>query len=523
MPDYSETRDLFSRYLRARVPVIVVRSIEPGRVMSLIAESASDLRSMAYLVYSRTEGLKELLTGQSVSDDTSLSMALENAQQTYRSRLNVNFIFTDVDDLEDESPTSRHFAELARMAEQRQGTLIFLTTKPVWTGLARLGMSVQLDLPTADELAETINEFVDNNRGGTNLIEWQYDEIRQAAEILNGVTETEAINVIASMLARREPLMNVDLPELSTFKDQIFGDLSGIERIKMRDDYKIGGLTNLRKWLDERERHMKQDLSQTQLHPPKGILLVGVPGCGKSLSAKAIASDWRLPLYRLDMSAILGMYVGQSESRLREALDTADRVAPCVLWIDEIEKGLAGGGGSGDSGVARRLVGQFLFWLQESTSKVFLVATANDVTSLPPELLRKGRFDEMFFVDLPDAQDREDILRLYFQRYFSYDIPPHVALDLVSATDGFSGSDIDAVVHELALSHTDGGTTVLPADWEIRQAFEGVIPYSATNPEDIANIRAWAQGRCRPAGALEGSAATFPAQGPGPIRRVLTE
>lgn len=522
MPDYRETHDLFSRYLRARVPVIIVRSIEPGRVMSLISEAASELRSMAYLSYSRTEGLKELLTNQSVSDDTSLSMALENARTTFRSRSNVNFIFTDVDEIDDETPTSRHFAELARMAEQRQGTLIFLTSKPVWTGLARLGMTVHLDLPTVDELAETIDAFIDGNRAGSTVIEWQYDEIRQAAEILNGVTETEAINVIASMLARREPLMNADLPELSAFKDQIFGDLSGIERIKLRDDYKIGGLGNLRQWLSERERHMKQDLSQTNLHPPKGILLVGVPGCGKSLSAKAIATDWRLPLYRLDMSAILGMYVGQSESRLREALETADRVAPCVLWIDEIEKGLAGASGSGDSGVTRRLVGQFLFWLQESTSKVFLVATANDVTSLPPELLRKGRFDEMFFVDLPDEQDREDILRLYFQRYFAYDLPPDIALDLVRATEGFSGSDLDAVVHELALSHTDSGRTSLPADWEIRKAFEEVIPYSATNPEDIANIRGWAQGRCRP-GALEGSGAGFPPQGPGSIRRVLTD
>lgn len=522
MPDFAETQDLFSRYLRARVPVIVVRSIEPGRVMSLISGAASDLRAMAYLVYSRTEGLKELLSNQSVSDDTSLSMALENARTTLKSRSNVNFIFTDIDDLEDESPTSRHFAELARMAEQRQGTLIFVTSKPVWTGLGRLGMSVQLDLPTVEELTEVIDDFINANRGGATVIEWQYDEIRQAAEILNGVTETEAINVIASMLARREPLMNADLPELSAFKDQIFGDLSGIERIKLKDDYKVGGLVNLRQWLTERERHMKQDLSQTHLHPPKGILLVGVPGCGKSLSARAIASEWRLPLYRLDMSAILGMYVGQSEQRLREALETADRVAPCVLWIDEIEKGLAGSGGSADSGVTRRLVGQFLFWLQESTSKVFLVATANDVSSLPPELLRKGRFDEMFFVDLPDASDREDILRLYFQRYFDYDIPPDVVGDLVHATDGFSGSDIDAVVHELALSHTEGGRTALPADWEIRRAFEGVIPYSATNPEDIAAIRGWAEGRCRPAGAVQEHGA-FPPQGPASIRRVLTD
>src|SRR3954464_14055214 len=151
---------------------------------------------------------------------------------------------------------------------------------------------------------------------------------------------------------------------------------------------------------------MRADLSHSALRPPKGVLLVGVPGCGKSLSAKAVAAEWRLPLYRLDLAAILGQYVGQSEGRLREALDTADRMAPCVLWIDEIEKGLAGQNDS--TGVGRRLVGQFLFWLQESRSRAFVVATSNDVRALPPELLRKGRFDELFFVDLPDTEDRKE-------------------------------------------------------------------------------------------------------------------
>lgn len=246
---------------------------------------------------------------------------------------------------------------------------------------------------------------------------------------------------------------------------------------------------------------MTSDLSRTALKPPKGVLLVGVPGCGKSLSAKAIAAGWNLPLYRLDMSAVFGQYLGQSEGRLREALETADRVAPCVLWIDEIEKGLAGGGG--DGGTSRRMIGHFLFWLQESTSKVFIVATANEVTSLPPELLRKGRFDEMFFVDLPDRNEREEILRLYFRRYLDYDIPPDLTHDLVTLTDGFSGADIDAAVHDLASSRYAGGQQGIPSDHETKSYLDNVVPYSRTNPEDIAAIRAWGLGRCIPAGAVQ--------------------
>jgi len=495
MPDMLETSDVVRRYLNARVPLVVITSIEPNRALDLLRGVASGLKAMPFYVHSRTEGLKELAGGHALSDDYSLTGALEHARSTFAARNNSNFIFTDVEELDQESSTSRHFAEMVRLAESRQGTIVLVSSKPVWSGLARQGMSVALDLPTLEEMLASISDMVENHRGVVQ-IEWQQEEIRAAAEILSGVTEMEAINVVATMLAKGR-LEKADVAELSQFKDRIFGELNGIERVKLREDYQVGGLRNLRAWLASRQELMKADLSKTRLRPPKGVLLVGVPGCGKSLSAKAIAFDWRLPLYRLDMSAILGMYVGQSESRLREALETAERVAPCVLWIDEIEKALASGGG--DSGTSKRLIGQFLFWLQESTSKVFLVATANDVTSLPPELLRKGRFDEMFFVDLPDADDRVEILQMYFSRYLGQGVPPELLTKLVAISDGFSGSDIDAVVHEIATAMFTSGSSVIPEHDKIVDFFEDVIPYSQTNAEDVASIRAWGRGRAIPA------------------------
>ena len=228
------------------------------------------------------------------------------------------------------------------------------------------------------------------------------------------------------------------------------------------------------------------------------MLLVGVPGCGKSLSAKVIAAEWKIPLYRLDMASILGMYVGVSESRFKESLDTAERVAPCVLWVDEIEKALSNSGN--DGGVSRRLIGQFLYWLQESTAKVFVVATANDVSTLPPELLRKGRFDEIFFVDLPDEEDRADIIQLYYGKYLKSDPSPYEVRELAQLSHGFGGNDIEAVLHDLGVHsylHCGGA---IPGSDVVRRAFANVVPFSQTNPEEVAAIRSWGNGRAVPAG-----------------------
>ncbi|PAY23342.1 ATPase [Dietzia natronolimnaea] len=496
MPDLARTHEVLRRYLNARVPLIVVRSIEPGRVLDSISALAGELRTMAFFEHSRTEGLVEMTSRQSVAEDFSLPGALEHARSTFKARTNANFVFPDVEDIEDESSTSRHMAEMVRLAETRQGSIVLVAAKPVWSGLRRLGMSVTLDLPTVDEMFDTLNGMIDDHRGVV-ATSWQHDDVRRAAETLVGITEGEAINILATLLTKGS-LVPDDVAELSQFKESIFGELAGLERVRLRDGYVIGGLRNLRSWLARKEYAMKADLSDSHLRPPKGVLLVGVPGCGKSLSAKAIAAQWHLPLYRLDMAGILGMYVGQSESRLREALDTADRVAPCVLWIDEIEKALATGGG--DAGTSRRLIGQFLFWLQESTSKVFVVATANDVSSLPPELLRKGRFDEMFFVDLPDAQDREEILRLYFSTYLGAEIAPALCGDLVDSTEGFAASDIDAVIHDVAWAMRESGRQAIPGDDELREFFSNVVPYSVTNAEDLAAIRNWGRTRAVPAG-----------------------
>ena len=234
------------------------------------------------------------------------------------------------------------------------------------------------------------------------------------------------------------------------------------------------------------------------MQPPRGILLVGVPGCGKSLSAKSISANWKLPLYRLDFATVQGSYVGQSEQQLKDALTTAENVSPCILWIDEIEKGLSGASGSNDGGVSTRMVGQFLFWLQECKKQVFVVATANDVSMLPSELLRRGRFDELFFVDLPTADERRDILSLYMRKYLKLDFIGPFADKIVELTDGFTGADLESTVRDLAYRSIANSNFVLNEENMIT-AFNNVVPLSQTSPEKIEAIRDWGKERAVPA------------------------
>jgi hypothetical protein len=499
MPNLLETTDQLDLFIKARVPVIVVNTQEPSRALQAIRQAALGKNAaMPFYVHSPAKGLADLANGQPITDDRSFNGALEYATKAFISRDNVNVILLDVDDLEQESSTARHIAEVARVAKERGGAIMLLSAKPVWVGLTRLGMTITLDLPDFDELLADIIGLVDAHRGIPGFdIQWQYDDLRRAADILLGVTQTEAENVIATLLAKTS-LLPDDLTKLSVYKDQIFGGSAGVERVQLREaDAQIGGLVALREWLAKRESRIKSDLHNSILRPPRGVILVGVPGCGKSLSAKAIAKSWDLPLYRLDIGSVLGMYVGQSESRLRDALAAADRIAPCVLWIDEIEKGLSGA--SSDSGVTTRLVGQFLFWLQESQSKVFTVATANDVSKLPPELLRKGRFDEIFFVDLPDPDERAEIIRLYFRLYTRQEPGPILVDELVEISAGFAGADLAATIQDIAWDRRDHDDEGPIDEVLVREAFKNVVPFSRTNPEEVAQIRQWGLERAIPA------------------------
>lgn len=512
--NFAASRRDLDNCISARVPVVGIRTIEQSRAIRLVKDVATTPRRSAlpFSMYTRATGLRDLRTNAPLADDRSLTGAMEFAADQFASRASASIVFVDPDDLSADSPVTRHFAELARLADASSGSVLLVTDTPIWSGLARLGMTITLDLPDAEEMHTTLVAFL-RDHDGLVPIRWTLDDARRAAQVLVGVTEAEAINMMATIVAKGS-VERDDVLHLARSKDRIFGDLAGLERVHVDPaDVAVGGLAGLRGWLDKKRELMIDDLRGTHLRPPRGILLVGVPGCGKSLSAKAIAAQWQLPLYRLDLASIHGMYVGQSEGRLREALETADRVSPCVLWIDEIEKGLAGQNDS--TGISRRLVGQFLFWLQESDSRSFVVATANDVRSLPPELLRKGRFNELFFVDLPAGPEREEIIRLYVRRYLRAEPNPQLLARLVELSEGFAGSDIESAVHDVASEVHRTKSEALDPEFVV-ETFQNTVPFSRTNPEQVEEIRAWGRDRAVPAGIGH----TRPA-GAGPSRRVV--
>ena len=259
----------------------------------------------------------------------------------------------------------------------------------------------------------------------------------------------------------------------------------------------VAGLGRIKEWLTLRRKAFLGDAQAMGLDMPKGLLLLGVQGCGKSLAAKVVAGAWGVPLLRLDFGALYNLYIGETERNLREALQAADAMSPCVLWMDEIEKGVGGGAATADGGASRRVLGTLLTWMAERKSRVFMVATANDIESLPPELLRKGRFDEIFFIDLPDAAERKEILRIHLNRR-RLD-PRHFDLDALSTSaQGFSGAELEqAIVASLYQAHANGST---PSTATLQAEIDRTRPLSVIMAERVDALRAWAANRTVPAG-----------------------
>jgi SpoVK/Ycf46/Vps4 family AAA+-type ATPase len=328
------------------------------------------------------------------------------------------------------------------------------------------------------------------------------EEGEQLVKAALGLTLNEAENAFAKAIAENDRLDGSDIQRVMEEKRQVIRKSGLLEYYPVEHALgAVGGLQNLKDWLHRRARAFSAEARAFGLPEPRGLLLLGVQGCGKSLTAKAIASQWALPLLRLDMGRVFSGLIGSSEENLRRAIRVAESAAPAVLWLDEIDKALSGSASSGltDGGTTARVLGTFLTWLQEKTVPVFVVATANRVEGLPPELLRKGRFDEIFFIDLPDALERAEILRIHLRRRgrdpATFDLP-----QLAARSDQFSGAELEQVVVEGLHEAFSAGTEL--RDQHLLRAIAETVPLAVTLREEVARVRDWSRDRTRPASRL---------------------
>jgi hypothetical protein len=480
--------------LISRHPLILARADDEARFMSYLREAAGT--DVPLWTWSSTRGLSRDGLGPQANTQTAATAMSFIAEI----RGPGVFVFHDAEPVLEEHTSVRAIKERALEATPEQTVVLTGPTISVPDELKGLALLWKLEPPSHAEVerlvAETMGELRVRHLAEVHL---SAERIGEMEESLRGLSLLEAQRLILRAALENGRLDAEDLPQMREAKAGLLAEDGILSLVPTEEGGldRVGGLDKLKEWLAVRGRGFAPGAREFGLDAPRGVLLTGVPGCGKSLVAKTLARSWGMPLVSLDPGAIFGSFVGESEDRLRRALLAIESMAPVVVWVDEIEKGFAASASARDGGVGQRVLGGFLRWLQERHGQVFLVATCNDVESLPPELLRRGRFDEVFFVDLPGPVERKAILRLHLERRrrdpASFDL-----VDLMSRTDGFSGAELEGVVVG-ALYRAFAAEEEL-SDRFLREEAEHTAPLSRTKGEYIARLRAWSEGRAVPAG-----------------------
>jgi hypothetical protein len=354
-----------------------------------------------------------------------------------------------------------------------------------------------LPLPDRERLHEMVHDtFTRLSKSYSLKLQLDSTGVDAMAANLRGLTEEEAERAISQALVTRYALCPETVTDVLEAKKKLLRHSGMLEFIEAYDNMaSVGGLENLKHWLQQRRGAWEDEAREFGLEPPHGVIILGVQGCGKSLCARAVAGEWKLPLVKFDTSAVYDKYIGETEKRIRKVFQVAEGLAPCVLWIDELEKVFAGSGpdsASADAGVSSRLLASFLSWMQDRKAPVFVAATCNNVTVLPPELIRKGRFDELFFVDLPNESERKQIFSIQLARRKRN--PTEFDLEKVaSAAKGYSGAEIDAAVQgALYAAYSDKKSL---STQSLMDGLSQTVPLSTTRAEEIAALREWARTR----------------------------
>ncbi len=492
--DLNYLRDL-NVVLSSRVPLVVVESLEEQRFLGLLRDlvrGALGGTPRPLFRWSVTEGLRRL--------DVNMQPQLHNAEPAgvLRHIRAVEgpgiFVLLDFHPYLGDPVNVRLLKDIAVNSSARGRTVVLVSHElKLPPELERLSAHFKMSLPDENERAMIVKRVIEAwNRDHPGSVRVDSRALRLLVKNLAGLTRADTERVAHNAIYADGAVSGDDLPNVMQAKYELLnraGVLSfEYETASFAD---VGGLGNLKTWLEQRRGALTGELGG--LEPPRGVMLIGVQGCGKSLAAKAAAGVLNVPLLRLDFAVLYNKYHGESERNLRESLQQAELMSPCVLWIDELEKGLATGG---DGGVSRRILGTFLTWMAEKDRAVFVVATANDIAALPPELVRKGRFDEIFFVDLPDARTRASILHIHLARR-GLDPKQFDLAQLTRESEGFSGAELEqAVVSAMYAARAQGA----PLDTcHVAAELGRTRPLSVLMREQIDALRAWAAGRTVPA------------------------
>jgi len=493
--------------IRARYPILYVISWEEARVTAALRELIAQ-QNKRFWVWSETMGLQSGSVGggagaldEQTRDPLHVLEVIRTTTEPSVFLLRDYHPFLSPNLYQHASAVIRKLRDLTERLRTSYVTLILLS--PV----LRLPDELEKDvtvvdyaLPGPEELGGLLDQAVASLDRAGEALSLTPSEREQMLKATAGMTLAEAENVFAKCIVERR---RFDVALIIAEKEQLIRKSGLLEYFHTSASIAdIGGLDLLKQWLGARGKAFSERARAFGLPEPRGLLLLGVQGCGKSLTAKAVASLWQLPLLRLDVGRIFSSFVGSSEENIRKAIKIAEAVSPTVLWVDEIEKGLAGtqSSGASDAGVTSRVFGTLVTWLQEKAAPVFVVATANDISQLPPELLRKGRFDEIFFVDLPAAAERRDIFAIHLRRRGRD--PAHYDLErLAQAADGFSGAEIEQAVIAALYRAFDRGGEVTTED--LASSLKETVPLSVTMSEDIDGLREWARLRTRPASSAQ--------------------
>ncbi|RUR41830.1 AAA family ATPase [Clostridium perfringens] len=504
---------------KARFPFLYMTTWEEDRAIELIEEVVKDENLIKTVrkvyVWSQTEGI--ICEGNRINNGAKEAMEVLNfIEKTEEASV---FILKDFHIYLGAQGAKKHFDVIRKIRDLSYNlkgsynpkNVIFISPELVLPNELQKDITIlDFELPTTREIINILDEMIEANKeSGRINISLNNKEKEALAKAALGLTVQEAENAFARAMVEDGSLDINDLDMILNEKCQVIKKTGILEFVKADLNINdVGGLENLKRWIVKRNKSWSDEAKKYNLPAPKGVLITGVPGCGKSLTAKAISAMWKLPLLRLDMGKIFSGIVGSSEENMRKAIKTAEAVSPSILWIDEIEKGFGGINGSGDSGLSTRIFGTFLTWMQEKDKPVFVVATANNISNLPSEMLRKGRFDEIFFVDLPTKKERKEIFKLHINKKLEgteikgeINTSEQFLEHMANITEGFVGAEIEqSVIGALFEAFSEERNLEVK---DLEKTIKNTVPLSITQKEQILAIRRWANIRAVAATAEE--------------------